>query len=450
MSTLVSLGVTPMTYLTDLFLATRSQVLMLCLIILTLTVDLSLAARSQVLLVSMDGFRHDYLAKTRTPNFDAMRRAGVTMAYMNNTFATSTFPNHYTMVTGLYTESHGILANAMYDPKFDAHFTKKSKETRWWDDGEPIWITAVKQGKKAGVFFWPGSESELQGSRPTEWRAYNKSTPYSERINTTMGWLEEGFDLALLYFSEPDTTGHVIGPDSADLLPVIERMDAVLGDIRQQLDHRGLKDSVNLIVTSDHGMTSISTERLVVLSELVNSSLLLEAVTSGAFSHLRPQPGRALQLRDAIGRAGFVTSWVKADVPERFHAKRHRRMTEVFVLADEGWSIVPHPIPADFRRHGGHGYDNYRPNMKPFFQAVGPAFKTGVKVAPISNLDLYPLICRLLDLAPAPNNGSVERAATLLAEGGGSVGGSVDVRPAAGLMTSLTVGVSLAQVWLRC
>ncbi|XP_012942288.1 ectonucleotide pyrophosphatase/phosphodiesterase family member 5 [Aplysia californica] len=420
-----------------------SATLYLLVTLLTLTLTLTPVSggkRGKVLLVSMDGFRHDYLTKANTPNFDAMIRAGVTMPYLNNTFVTNTFPNHYTLATGLYTESHGIVANHMYDPDFDAFFNPGNSEPRWWDGGEPIWITAVKAGLKAGTFFWPGSEVEIQGLRPTEWRPYDESVPFLLRVNTTVDWLESGFDLGVLYMHEPDKSGHRVGPDSPNLVPVIERMDNVLGHIIEQLELRGIKDEVNLIVTSDHGMTNVDLDKkLIDVTDYANSSLLLSVVDQGSTAEIRAQVNKSRELQAALSGVEHMQVWLKEDIPERFHLKHNRRVMDVFALADEGWSITDNATRRRARPYvGDHGYDNYLPNMKPFFIAMGPAFKSGKTVEPISNLDVYSLVCHLLDITPAPNNGSLDRASPLLQSPGAA---------ASHTLTTLLLSSALATFW---
>ncbi|KAH9520356.1 Ectonucleotide pyrophosphatase/phosphodiesterase member 3 [Bulinus truncatus] len=225
--------------------------------------------------MSMDGFRHDYLTKTTNiTNFQKLINNGVTMPYMNNSFVTKTFPCHYTMATGLHPEVHGIVSNTMYDPDLNKTFTMSNTETEWWDGGEPIWITAVKSKLKSGVYFWPGSEAEIQNLRPTQWKPYNNSTPFEIRITTAVQWLvKEQYDLVVLYLNEPDSAGHSYGPDSPSVIQAIERMDVIIGQLLSELEKEGLKDKVNLIVTSDHGMTSVDVEnKLIDLTLYANNS----------------------------------------------------------------------------------------------------------------------------------------------------------------------------------
>lgn len=370
--------------------------------------------RPKVLLVSMDGFRHDYLNKTHTPNFDAMISSGVTMPYVNNSFITNTFPSHYTIATGLFTESHGIVGNNMYDPVFNSSFHKSNSETRWWEGGEPIWITATKAGLKAGVYFWPGSDVVIQGVQPAAWYRYDEKVPFEARVKKAVQWLtRDDFDLAIMYFHEPDKSGHRWGPDHGQMVPVIARMDRLLGFIMQELGAAGIADKVNFILTSDHGMTTLDPQnKYVNVSRFVDDSLLHTLVTYGATAQMRPQPGKAQELVQALSGIDNIHVMLKEDIPERFHLKRSRRVMDVFAYADEGWVITKDP--SKLYSLGGHGYDNTLDVMKPLFIAKGPDFKQGVVVEPILNVDIYPLICNLLKIEPSANNGSLSRAQSLL------------------------------------
>ncbi|CAL1545363.1 unnamed protein product [Lymnaea stagnalis] len=373
----------------------------------------------KVLLVSMDGFRNDYLTKTKTPSFDKLIASGVTMAYMNNSFVTNTFPCHYTMATGLYPETHGILANTMYDPEFNRTFTMANTESRWWEGGEPIWITAVKHGLQSGVYFWPGSEAAIHDRKATQWRKYNQTVPFKERVDTVVSWLSEGkFDLGVMYFHEPDSSGHRLGPNDPNLLPVIEEMDKILEYLMLTIENSGLKDKVNLIVTSDHGMTDIDlAHRVVDISRYANSSVLKSVVDQGSSSHMRPQEGKDRELVAALSGVEHLHVFLKEDIPERFHLKNNRRVMPVFAYADEGWMITTNATTSAQRANtskGSHGYDNELINMKPIFIASGPAFKVNATVDPIRSVDIYPLICHLLNMTGAPNNGSLYRGKTLL------------------------------------
>ncbi|XP_021354833.1 ectonucleotide pyrophosphatase/phosphodiesterase family member 5-like isoform X2 [Mizuhopecten yessoensis] len=185
----------------------------------------------QVLLVSMDGFRYDYPEKANTPNFDKMERNGVRAEYVDSIFTTKTLPSHYSIVTGLYEENHGIIANAMYDPEFKDEFSIGSfPGSKWWDQGEPIWITARKHGLTSGTIHWPGGYIDIQGIRANKIHKYNQSVPFEHRVELAIGMLaKDKFNIVSLYFHEPDNTGHIFGPESAELVKMVEEMDTVLG-----------------------------------------------------------------------------------------------------------------------------------------------------------------------------------------------------------------------------
>ncbi|XP_059174775.1 ectonucleotide pyrophosphatase/phosphodiesterase family member 5-like [Physella acuta] len=359
--------------------------------------------RTKVLLVSMDGFRHDYLNKTETPNFDSLRSGGVSMVYMDNSFVTNTFPCHYTMATGLFPESHGIIGNQMYDPDLHATFNMSSTEPFWWEGGEPIWITARKAGLKSGVFSWPGGDVEIFNLRPTEWRPFSDSTTFENRVSTVVSWMsEKDFDLGLLHFPEPDLAGHYFGPDSEEIISAIQKMDTLLGLLIDELNKAGLKDKIDLIVTSDHGMTKVDLFNQVIdLSQYVNETLLQRVADEEAVANLLPQPDLQVMLKE--------------DIPERYHIKNNRRVMPVVAIAEEGWTITNNlTLLQQSPMKGSHGYDNGILNMKPIFLANGPSFKSGAIVPPIQSVDLYTLVCHILKIKPMPNNGSLERILPLL------------------------------------
>ncbi|GFR75176.1 ectonucleotide pyrophosphatase/phosphodiesterase family member 5 [Elysia marginata] len=348
-----------------------------------------------------------------------MIAAGVTMPYVNNSFITDTFPSHYTIATGLFTESHGIIGNHMYDPVFDSTFHKTNVEPRWWEGGEPIWITATKAGLKAGVYYWPGSNVRIYGTLPAAWYHYSEAVPFEDRVRTMIQWLSrDDFDLALMYFPEPDGSGHELGPEHPGMLPVIARMDKLLGFLLEEMKAAGLLDKTNFIVTSDHGMTTLDLNNKVVnISHYVNGSLLHTMVDQGTTAQMRPQPGKARDLVQALAGIENIHVMLKEDIPDRFHLKASRRVMDVFAYADEG-SIMT-TDPSTLSKRGDHGYDNALNMMKPLFIARGPAFKQGVSVDPILNVDIYPLICHLLDIEPAANNGSMTRVKSLLSDESG-------------------------------
>ena len=372
----------------------------------------------QVVLVSMDGFRRSYLDTDSVPALHELGREGVTADAMIPSFPTLTFPNHYTIVTGLYPEHHGIVGNTIYDPQFGALFTMSnaaSKESRWWG-GEPIWVTAEKQGQHAGAMFWVGSEVEINSVRPTKWKPFDSKVTFDARVDTVLAWLDpkapEHLSLITLYFDEPDHTGHAAGPDSPRTAAAAARADSALGRLVQGMRARGIYYTVNLIVVSDHGMSQVSHDRMVYLDDVVDTASIRITSLSPDLM-ITPRDGDAPALLAKIKRLPHTSAWLKADVPGRLHYNEGRRITPIVAVADDGWTIAIHGAK---RTVGGgeHGYDNANVSMNAIFVAHGPAFKQGVTVPPFPNVDVYDLLAKLLLLRPAPNDGSLSPFSAVL------------------------------------
>lgn len=368
-------------------------------------------ATPQVVLISMDGFRRSYLDTDSVPTLHALGREGVIADAMIPSFPTLTFPNYYTIATGLYPEHHGIVGNTIYDPEFKQLFTMSnaaSKESRWWG-GQPIWVTAEKQGEHAASMFWPGSEVEIDSVRPTRWKPYDGKVIFDARVDTVLSWLDltgpQRLSFITLYFNEPDHTGHENGPDSPKTAAAAARTDSALGRLVQGLRARGMYDKVNLIVVSDHGMSQLSPDRVVYLDDVADTASIRITSLSPDLM-ITPRDGDAPALLAKIKRLPHVSAWLKADVPERLHYNEGRRITPIVAVADDGWTIAIHGA----RRGpggGAHGYDNANASMNAIFVAHGPAFKQGVTTQQFPNVDVYDLLAKLLNLRPVQNDGSL-------------------------------------------
>ncbi|XP_071132349.1 ectonucleotide pyrophosphatase/phosphodiesterase family member 5-like [Mytilus edulis] len=352
----------------------------------------------QVLLVSMDGFRWDYLTKVSTPNFDRLARHGTKAIYINNTFITKTFPSHYSIVTGLYEESHGIIGNKMYDPVFNSTFNLRNHETRWWNGGEPLWVTARRQNLTSATYFWAGSEAEIRGYRPNIWKPYKKSVPFKNRIDTAIKWLtDKQIDLVLLYFHEPDATGHAYGPDSPQIIDKVKAMDKILGYLLDKFDSHTLTNKVNLILTSDHGMTTIDTANKVVdITDHVDMSKIQFTVDNGPIMQVQPILGQIDNVVRSLRKVSHLSVFKKEEIPYHWHYRNNRRIMPVFLLAEEGWSITKNKTLASlYRGRGAHGYDNRLNSMKPIFLARGPNIKENYITDTFRSIDIYSTICHL-------------------------------------------------------
>lgn len=245
---------------------------------------------------------------------------------------------------GLYEESHGIIGNHMYDPVLNATFSRGNNDPVWWNGGEPLWVTARKNNRTSATFYWPGSEVKIRGYRPNFWLPYNESVPFRPRVDRVMGWLaNDSIDFVTLYFHEPDKTGHHFGPDSPQIIEMVKEMDGILGYILDSMEKYSLRDKVNLVVLSDHGMTSIDLQnRLIDISEIVDMEQdVLFTLDAGPIMHINPRkdPRDVIQkMRNAS--VPHLTLYLKEEIPIEWHYGNNRRVLPIFATADEGWSIV--------------------------------------------------------------------------------------------------------------
>ena len=378
-----------------------------------------------LILVSLDGFRWDYLKfnnSVLTPNLHFISKTGVEAKFVRSAFTTTTYPNHYTMVTGLYPETHGIVSNYMYDPKFKTRFDMKTTDPRWWK-AEPLWITNQKQGKISGVVYWPGYHVKIRGHLPllsvdtpsantdignTTGRIYS----YKKRVDTVLRWLgrKRPPNFIALYFEEPDESGHKFGPESTKLWEVIKMVDETIGYLVKRINDQNLLECVNLIVTSDHGMTKISSKRQIYLDKHVDPSSYDIWDASTNFM-INPHRGKLHYVYKSLKKVPHLNAYYTRDIPNTFHYKNNRRLTRIYAMPHLGWTINTTKAHLRFSGNwegGNHGFSNQEKDMHALFVARGPAFKTGYKADAFDNIDLYSLLCRILGVTPRPNNGTLQ------------------------------------------
>lgn len=253
------------------------RLLAICTLIVPWTQS-SLPKQQRVLLVSFDGFRWDYIHKFPTPTFHKVIQHGVHVEQVTNVFITKTYPNHYTMVTGLYAENHGIVANEMYDPVLNKTFSMSHMDVynpQFWEGAYPVWITNQIQGHRSGAAMWPGTDVKIHGAFPTHYLPYNESVSFQKRVAKLMEWFtsEEPINLGLLYWEQPDEMGHILGPDNPHMESVITGVDNLLSYLVRELKRAELWDTLNVIITSDHGMAQLSRERIIELDQYVDRDL---------------------------------------------------------------------------------------------------------------------------------------------------------------------------------
>lgn len=360
-----------------------------------------------VILVSLDGFRADYLELHRPPTLLALAESGLRAEALRPSTPTVTFPNHYTLVTGLHPDRHGIVGNRMTDAARPGEvFTMQSKDRFWWDGAEPLWVTAENANLRAATLFWPGSESDVRGVRPSFWLPYNKDMPYEERVDQVLAWLEqpEPPRFITLYFEAVDSAGHEFGPEAGETTAAVAKVDAALARLRKGLARQGVE--ANLVVVSDHGMAQTSPERLLYLDDMLDLAAV-QVESTGALALLRPQPGREAEVEAALlGARAHMQCWRKGETPARLRYGGHPRIPPIVCEAETGWVMGMRGQTDPTRLRGGtHGYDRASPEMAALFVAAGPAFRRGVVIEEAESVDVQPLLGRLLGLAVPPGDG---------------------------------------------
>lgn len=365
-----------------------------------------------VILVSIDGFKPDYLKRGVTPNLNGLAAKGVRAEAMLPSFPSITFPNHYALVTGLRPDRNGIVGNSMEDKEMpNVRFSLGNREAltdrRWWDEAEPVWTTAEKHGIRTATMFWPGSEAAIQGVRPSQWRSFDGKVSANERVDTVLGWLDQPMSsrpsFLTLYFDEVDHSGHEYGPDMPQTTQAAANVDAVIGRLMNGLKARNIK--ANIVIVSDHGMAAMSKQRVIRLDRIAPGSSY-RVITSGTYAGLEAKPGQENILAASLLKPhDHMQCWRKEEMPARFHYGKNARVPRFMCLAEVGWQIAINEKAAEKTPAGGHGYDNLAPEMQAIFIAAGPSFKSGIVVAPFDNVDVYPLVMTLIGLKPLPSDG---------------------------------------------
>ncbi|MDB5448910.1 MAG: type phosphodiesterase/nucleotide pyrophosphatase family protein [Phenylobacterium sp.] len=373
------------------------------------------------ILISIDGFRSDYLDRGVTPTLFALAAHGV-RGTMRPSFPSKTFPNHYALITGLRPDRSGIVDNTIYDPaipgvKFSMSDKSTTGDARWWNEATPIWVTAERAGLPTAVMFWPGSDAPIQGVRPSRWMPFNQALPAAARTDQLLAWLDvpaaQRPRFGTLYFDEVDTAGHDFGPDSAEVNAAAARTDAAIARLTDGLKARGI--AANLVIVADHGMAATPPDQKIFVDDLLPTDAI-RPVTMGAFMSLSAVPGREAQVEAALLKPHpRMQCWRKADIPARYHYGRNPRVPPYFCLPQTGWTITTHSYRPKKPEVGNHGFDPYAPEMAAVFVANGPAFRPGARPPVFDNVDVYPLVARLIGVKPEPNDGRLGDLAGVLA-----------------------------------
>jgi predicted AlkP superfamily pyrophosphatase or phosphodiesterase len=386
--------------------------------------------RPTVILVSLDGFRYDYLEKYRPSTLNQLARTGVRAKWMTPSFPSKTFPNHYTIATGLYPQNHGIVENSVWDRRFEKIFTLSDRDEiqkgRWWL-GEPIWVTAQKQGQKTGSMFYPGTEAEIAGLRPNYWQPYDEKVSNDQRVDAVLKWIDlpaaERPIFLALYFSDTDDAGHAHGPNSPEIKDAVLAVDKGIARLVAGLEARKIFGAVSLIIVSDHGMTTVNFNNAIILDELFDTKLADRIFWTREITSIFPSAGKEDEIYRTLKSSLPPQARVyrKTELPARLHYSNSPRIATLLVLPAEGWIVTNRRSFEELKKNGrtakpggGHGYDNRLAAMRAIFIGHGDRFKQGVVVAPFENVQVYNIMTRLLGLKPAPNDGDFRAVRAVL------------------------------------
>jgi predicted AlkP superfamily pyrophosphatase or phosphodiesterase len=392
------------------------------------------------ILISLDGFRADFLNRDLTPALNAFIASGVSPRYMLPSFPSVTFPNHFTLVTGLYPESHGVVGNTFWDPALQEEFyytdPSRSMQSKWWT-AEPLWVTAENQGVRTAIHMWPGSEAHIPNIEPTYLDKFNDTEELPRKVDRILRWLdlpgneddapsspsERRPQFIAAYVPNVDAMGHLAGPNSTEIRGTLADVDSMLTLLTEGLFARNLTEIVNMVVVSDHGMATTSTSRLIQLDDLVDLSLV---------DHIDGWPLRGLRLKnpekdlpkmyeqllaESKKSDGFDVYTLET-MPDRYHFTNNDRIAPLWIIPKTGWGVVERTdfdvaeaqtIGKAFHPMGMHGYDHEHPLMRAIFVARGPAFphQPNSRVPVFQNIEVYNIICDSLGIKPHPNNGTL-------------------------------------------
>lgn len=393
------------------------------LLLASLCLPIIAGGKPYVILVSFDGFRWDYLNKGLTPNLEYVAQNGVKALSLRPTFPSKTFPNHYAIITGMYNDHHGIISNYFENPLNGQIYKLSDREAvqdESWYDGEAFWETAKKQGINTASFYWPGSELTNEKRRPHIYKEYNHYKPYNERIDSVISWLQMPYisrpHFITLYFHETDDAGHKFGPDSKEVNISISKVDRLAGKIIQGLEDIGMKDSVNIIFLSDHGMTNVYPDKIIRVDKILqNYDVKFSNQGPFVFIDNLNEPENEIFNRLKSEESNYKV-FRKNEIPDYLHFKNHAFIPPIILIADLGYSLETRAPKKNMNfSKGNHGYINSHLDMHGFFVAMGPNFKVGFNTGTIWNIDINPLLARIFNIFPNPNiDGKLERIEFLL------------------------------------
>lgn len=373
-----------------------------------------------VVMVSLDGFRADYIEKHGANFLKKLGEEGVRVKRMKPANPTKTFPNHYTLATGLYPEHHGLVGNVFYAPQLGRVYKlsdRKTVEDGAFYGGEPIWNTARKAGLKTASFYWVGTEANVQGMQPDIWKKYNSRVSLPQRIDSVVSWLQlpvkERPRLVMLYYNEPDHSGHRYGPDSKEVQEKVHYIDKQMQHLYEKLMQLPIAEKINLIIVSDHGMRSISAKKQIILEDYIKKDWVEGIYGSNPVYTITAKKALHDSVYNALRKIKHLRFYNRGEAPARWKFGANKRIGDFLLVAKSGWSLFA--VHAKGRELGGtHGYFNGDRQMAALFVAKGAAFKDHYRQRKLNNVDVYNVVAKILGISPAPNDGNPKQVRRLL------------------------------------
>jgi len=335
-------------------------------------------------------------------------------------FPTKTFPNHYSIATGLYPDNHGIVLNNFYAPKLQLPYSIGNRESVSNGDfygGDPIWNVAKSNGIKSATLFWVGSSAPINNQQPTYWSPYSEKLPLDARIDSVINWLNLPSDsrphLIMWYYKEPDNIGHIYGPNSPELKSEIEKLDAFINDFFTEARKLANYNDLNFIITSDHGMSSINEDKEVYLSQIIDTNDIEFYDGGNPILNLKVKHGKIDKVYEELSNNGNnIEVWKHGEVPPKYHYGNNIRTQDIIVVAKPKWSVYYSKRWYDGQ--GTHGYTNDFKDMHSIFYAAGPAFKKNRLHPTFTNIDIYPLVGEILKINVPNSDGDIRNVIGML------------------------------------
>ncbi|KAL5010118.1 hypothetical protein ScPMuIL_012423 [Solemya velum] len=392
--------------------------------------------KNKLMLFLVDGFRWDYFEKPEmrdAPGFRRLMRGGSKALSLEPINPTNSYPNYYSLMTGLYAESHGMVGNYMYDEKHGTYFligtNPEQYHSYWWDDGEPLWVTAERQGQRVYMYQWPGCEVEIRGYRPTYCKTYSGVPSLGDLETGILEGLQllknDSADIVAIYVEVIDDTGHTYGPQSDELNRQLTELDKRFDQLVTQLEKNQLQDKVDILIFSDHGMTDMFPSRVVNISNHVDMADVEVILMSGSLVYIWPKTNKGEKIYADLKltkNTHFEVFFKDRQplIPEHWHYRHHYRVPPILLTAEPGWFIVTPTQPNLGVSRGIHGYDvKLTADMNGILLAYGPSFKKNyVTHDPVKAVDIYQMMCNLLNIRASPNNGTLSHTSGMLATSG--------------------------------